>query len=78
MGQQWNIHWNDLKAIDLVDETLKLLAVRVVTLLARNDIDEMEREILERYHKRQWFTFWQSKLLQIIEFERLHSTPSTM
>lgn len=76
MGQQWNIHWNDLKAIDLVDRSLKQVAVRVVTLLAGNNLDEMEREILERYHKRQWFTFWQLKLLQMIEFERLHSTPS--
>lgn len=67
MGQQWNIHWNDLKEIDLVDETLKLVAVRVVTLLARNDLDEMEREILERYHKRQWFTSWQLNILQAVE-----------
>lgn len=67
MGQQWNIHWNDLKAIDLVDETLKLIAVRVVSLLASKDLDEMEREILERYHKRQWFTSWQLNMLQAVE-----------
>jgi hypothetical protein len=50
-----------------LDETLKLVAVRVVTLLASKDLDEMEREILERYHKRQWFTAWQLNMLQAVE-----------
>jgi len=76
MGQQWNIHWNDLKEIDLVDQTLKQVAARVVTLLERHDLDEMEREILERYHRRQWFTPWQLQLLQTIEDLRVQLSAS--
>lgn len=67
MGQEWNIHWNDLKELDWVDETLKLVAPRVTNLLQRQDLDPMEREILERYHHLQWFTPWQMQLLQSIE-----------
>jgi hypothetical protein len=67
MGREWNIHWNDLKAIDITDATLKQIANRVFTLLVRDDLDEMERDILERYHQRQWFTSWQLQLLQTLE-----------
>lgn len=77
MGQKWNIHWNDLKEIDLVDETLKQVAERIVILLERDDLDEMEREILERYHRRQWFTSWQLQLLQTIEDLRQRLSTST-
>lgn len=77
MGQEWNIHWNDLKEIDLVDKTLKQVASRVVTLLQRDDLDQMEREILERYHRRQWFTPWQLQLLQTMENWRYQLSAST-
>lgn len=76
MGQEWNIHCNDLKEMDWVDETLKFVAPRVNALLQREDLDKMEREILERYHRQQWFTPWQMQLLQTIEqlrFELLQS-----
>lgn len=67
MGERWNINWNDIKEIDWVDETLKSVAERIVILLQRNDLDEMERKILEGYHRRQWFTDWQLQLLKTIE-----------
>lgn len=81
MGQEWNIHWNDLKGMDWVDETLKLVAPRVTALLQREDLDKMEREILERYHRQQWFTPWQLQLLQTIEqlrFELSRSNPTNI
>lgn len=37
--------------MDGVDETLKVVALRVTALLQRQDLDKMEREILERYHR---------------------------
>lgn len=67
MGERWNINWNDIKEIDWVNETLKSVAERIVILLQRNDLDEMERKILEGYHRRQWFTDWQLQLLKTIE-----------
>lgn len=67
MGKKWCVIWNDLKEIDLVDQTLKSVAARVEALLLREDLDEMEREILENYHRRQWFTDWQFQLLTTIE-----------
>lgn len=67
MGQKWSINWNDIKEVDLVDETLKSIAARVIDLLQRDDLDEMEREILKGYHRRQWFTNWQLQLLKTIE-----------
>ncbi len=77
MGQQWNIHSNDIKEIDLVDKTLKQVAPRICALLQRDDLDEMEREILERYHRRQWFTPWQLQLLQTLEELRCPLSAST-
>lgn len=77
MGQECSIHWNDLKEIDLVNETLKQVASRVVTLLQRDDLDQMEREILERYHRQQWFTPWQLQLLQTMENWRYQLSAST-
>lgn len=76
MGQEWNIHWNDLKEIDLVDETLKQVARQVTQLLERDDLDKMEREILERYHRQQWFTPWQLHLLQMIKDLRFELSQS--
>jgi hypothetical protein len=32
MGQEWDIHWNDLKEKNWVDETLKLVAPHVTAL----------------------------------------------
>jgi len=67
MGKDFCVIWNDLKEIDLVDETLKSVAVRIGALLQQEDLDEMEREILEGYHRRQCFTDWQLNLLATIE-----------
>lgn len=66
MGQEWIVDSYDLKEMELVDETLELVAKRVVTLLQRDDLDEMEREILESYHRRYKFSDWQIQLLELI------------
>ncbi len=67
MGKDFCVIWIDLKEIDLVNETLESVAVRIGALLQQEDLDEMEREILEGYHRRQWFTDWQLNLLATIE-----------
>ena len=81
IGLELNIHFNDLKEMGWVDETLKLVAPRVTALLQRQDLDKMEREILERYHQQQWFTPWQLQLLQMIEqlrFDLSQSNPTNV
>lgn len=67
MGKDFCVIWIDLKEIDVVNETLESVAVRIGALLQQEDLDEMEREILEGYHRRQWFTDWQLNLLATIE-----------
>ncbi len=67
MGKDLCVIWIDLKEIDLINETLESVAVRIGALLQQEDLDEMEREILEGYHRRQWFTDWQLNLLATIE-----------
>lgn len=76
IGQKRNTHWNDLKEMDWMEETLKLVAPRVTALLQREDLDKMEREILECYHRQQWFTPRQMQLLQTIEQLRLDLSQS--
>lgn len=70
MGQVLQVPRNALKKLDLIDESLRQVARRIVALLERNDLDEMEREILQSYHKRFWLTDWQLQLLSAIE--RMH------
>lgn len=70
MGQVLQVPRNALKKIDLIDESFRQVARKIVTLLERNDLDEMEREILQSYHRRFWLTDWQLQLLKAIE--RMH------
>jgi hypothetical protein len=67
VGQVLYIPWNALKKIEPLDETFRQIARRTTTLLERNDLDEMEREILQSYHKRLQLTNWQLQLLSTIE-----------
>lgn len=66
-GQVIHVPWYALRKIDLVDESLRQATRRIATLLERQDLDEMEREILQGYHKRFQLTNWQLQLLSIIE-----------
>lgn len=67
VGQVLYIPWSALKTIEPLDETFRQIARRTTALLERNDLDEMEREILQSYHKRLQLTNWQLQLLSTIE-----------
>jgi hypothetical protein len=67
VGQVVYVPWSALKKVEPLDEAFRQIARRTTTLLERNDLDEMEREILQSYHKRLQLTNWQLKLLSTIE-----------